>query len=226
MSSSPSSLTTPAPGREGSESPLHVSAFPYRDVSTSAAGRIDGPEGLTPGSDADDAVAHENRTRELGRQEGEAAARKNFVEQLARERSAIAAALASFATDRENYYQQVEGQIVQLALSIARHVLHRESQVDPLLLAGIVRVALDKIRGATDIVLSVNPIQAGDLRDYLTTQMPSDELPKIIEDSALEPGRCKLQTSMGVAELGIEVQFKEIERGLMDLLAVRPPPKP
>ena len=34
--------------------------------------------------------------------------------------------------------------------------------------------------------------------------------------------QCELRTSMGTAELGLEVQLKEIEQGLMDLLAARP----
>jgi flagellar biosynthesis/type III secretory pathway protein FliH len=52
--------------------------------------------------------------------------------------------------------------------------------------------------------------------------MKPGALPEIAEDPALPPGRCKLQTSMGVAELDIEIQLKEIERGLADLLAARP----
>jgi flagellar assembly protein FliH len=43
-----------------------------------------------------------------------------------------------------------------------------------------------------------------------------------VEDSALEPERCVLETSMGTAQLGVEVQLKEIEQGFMDLLAARP----
>ncbi len=45
---------------------------------------------------------------------------------------------------------------------------------------------------------------------------------QIIGDSSLEDGRCVLETSLGVAELGIDAQLKEIERGFFDLLAHRP----
>jgi hypothetical protein len=53
---------------------------------------------------------------------------------------------------------------VQLALSIARKVLHREAQVDPLLLMGIVRVALERIEGATGVTLAVHPEQVPEWR--------------------------------------------------------------
>ena len=56
-----------------------------------------------------------------------------------------------FTRDRASYFQKVEGEVVQLALGIARKILHREAQLDPLLLAGIVRVALEKIDGATGV---------------------------------------------------------------------------
>ena len=112
--------------------------------------------------------------------------------------------------------------MVQLALSIARKILHREAQVDPMLLAGIVRVALEKIEGATGVVLQVHPQHAADWRKYLALRMEPGDLPEIVEDPALPPDQCRLRTSMGTAELGMEVQLKEVERGLMDLLAARP----
>ena len=46
---------------------------------------------------------------------------------------------------------------MQLALAIARKILHREAQVDPLLLAGMVRVALEKIESHTKVSVRVHP---------------------------------------------------------------------
>ncbi len=131
-------------------------------------------------------------------------------------------AVGEFIGERAAYYQKVEAEVVQLALSIARKILHREAQVDPLLLAGIARVALEKIEGATRVTLLVHPQAAAGWRQYLALTMKPGDIPEIVEDPALPPDRCKLQTSMGVAELGIEVQLKEIEQGLTDLLAARP----
>ncbi|MFZ1158542.1 MAG: FliH/SctL family protein, partial [Candidatus Sulfotelmatobacter sp.] len=168
------------------------------------------------------AAAGQTRARELGREEGQAEARKSFDEQLARERAAIADALAQFTRDRGAYYTKLEKEVVQLSLAIARKILHREAQVDPLLLAGIVRVALEKIEGATGVALRVHPRVAADWQGYLASRMDPGDLPGIVEDPALEPERCVLETSMGSAQLGVEVQLKEIEQGFMDLLAARP----
>ena len=173
-------------------------------------------------SAAADAAARQALARAEGLQEGQAEAGKIFADQLARERNGLAAALAQFTRDRAAYYQQVEGEVVQLALSIARKILHREAQLDPLLLAGIVRVALEKIEGATGVVLRIHPQNAADWRHYLALHLEPSDLPEIVEDPAQAPDSCVLQTSMGTAVVGVEVQLKEIEQGLMDLLAARP----
>jgi flagellar assembly protein FliH len=167
-------------------------------------------------------VEREAQLRELGRQQGALECRAKFEEQLARERAAIAQALADFARERATYYQKIEAEAVQLALSIARKVLHREAQVDPMLLLGIVRAALERIEGATGVVLAVHPQQAAGWRNDLTAHMAAEALPQIVEDAALALEQCELRTSMGTAKLGLEVQLKEIEQGLMDLLAARP----
>jgi flagellar assembly protein FliH len=170
-----------------------------------------------------EAADRETRARELGRQEGEQQGRARFEEQLSLARAAVASAISQFAHERATYYQKLEEEVVQLALGIARQILHREAQVDPLLLAGIVRVALEKIEGATGVTLLLNPRNAADWRHYLSMRMEPADLPEIVEDAAIEPDRCTIRTSMGTAELGLEVQLKEIQQGLMDLLAARPP---
>ena len=227
MSTSPSrSLAASAPGEE----PIHreMQPFPYDSIPAGGSrhGISDGLDGglRAWGSDssAADAAARESQIRAQGRQEGLAEARKAFDEQLSRERASLTAAVAGFTHDRIVYFQKVEAEVVQLALSIARKILHREAQLDPMLLAAIVRVALDKIDGATALVLRVHPQHAAEWREYLALHMKSGKLPEITEDPTQRLDCCVLQTSMGTAVVGVEVQLKEIEQGLMDLLAARP----
>lgn len=220
MSSSPSRAPT-----RSAQDQVEVLPFAYGEVSANAG---------QPGSMTDirsayhgestglDAVERDSRARELGRKEGEMQGRANFEEQLARARAAVTAAISGFAHERATYYQKLEEEVVKLALRIARQILHREAQVDPLLLMGIVRVALEKIEGATGVVLGVPPQTSSDWRRYLASHMEPGELPEIVEDPAIAADRCAIRTSMGTAELGLDVQLKEIEQGLMDLMAARP----
>jgi flagellar biosynthesis/type III secretory pathway protein FliH len=231
MSSSPSRSVARSAPREP-DPVATFQPFPYDTIPPGAL-RAATMEGLSAFSAAglggpaahDSAVetaAREALVRTQGKQEGLNEARHSFDEQLGRERASLAAALAQFTRDRATYFQKVEGEVVQLALSIARRILHREAQLDPLLLAGMVRVALEKIDGATGVRLHINPRDAAEWRQYLTAHLDPAHLPEIIADPAQPPDRCTLETAMGTAAISMEVQLKEIEQGLMDLLAARP----
>jgi flagellar assembly protein FliH len=202
-----------------------VLPFPYSEVAALASPLVALPaEPAAPGvaESAGVLAAALAEAREMGRRQGGIESQAKFEEQLGRERLAVAKALSDFARERAIYYRKIEQEAVQLALSIARKVLHREAQVDPLLLMGILRVALERIEGATGVALVVHPQQAAVWRNYLVTRVGPGELPEIVEDPAMALEQCELRTSMGTAELGLEVQLKEIEQGLMDLLAARP----
>jgi flagellar assembly protein FliH len=113
---------------------------------------------------------------------------------------------------------------VQLAVGIARKILHRETQLDANALAGIVRVTLEKLDAGTSIHLYVPPAEAMDWRHYFARQAEGSRMPEVHEDPALPAGECRIETSLGSTEVGIETQLKEIETGLLDLLAERPEP--
>jgi flagellar assembly protein FliH len=223
----PSSLQTSS--ESGDTNSVHP--FPYDVIVPTTVRRLAnmqaaveglGIAGVSVTNSEDEAASRAAQAHAQGIQEGQTVARKSFDEQLARERAGVAAALAEFTRDRAAYFEKVEAEVVQLALSIARKILYREAQMDPLLLAGIVRVALEKIDGATGVRLRVHPQNASDWRRYFRTHLDPSDLPEIVEDPSQPPDCCMLETSMGAAAIGLEVQLKEIEQGLMDLLAARP----
>lgn len=194
--------------------------FPYDDAASQRSSAEHDADEISSVSSRE-LGARDAEIRSAARLEGESAARLRFEGDLAQERSRIAAALAEFARDRAEYWRAVEAEVVQLSLSIARKILHREAQVEPLVLAGLVRVALEKIDGATSVVLRVHPQRANEWRTFMQSRPDAAQVPEIREDPSQPPDRCSLETSMGRAELGLDVQLKEIELGLMDLLAAR-----
>jgi flagellar assembly protein FliH len=212
-----------SPAREPERTPekiFETIPFPY-----AAAGEARG-KGGQPGGDAAENVQREQAARQQGQREGEERARALFEEQLTKLRGMIGATIQDFARQRESYYEQVEAEVVQLALSIAHKILHRESQVDPLLLAALVRVALDKIEDRTKIKVRSHPQNVTEWRAYFAKNIDPQRQPELIEDDTMDRGRCVLDTALGATEMGVEVQLKEIERGLMDLLGKRPPVVP
>ena len=139
----------------------------------------------------------------------------------ARERARVAGVLQEFGAARERYFAGVEQEVVRLALGIAERVLHREAQIDPLLLAGVVRVALEQMAERSGVVLRV---AQGDAEEWKGVFQATEqtERPMVAEDARLERGDCVLETKMGTVELGVSVQLKEIEKGFFDLLNHRP----
>jgi len=158
----------------------------------------------------------EIQAREIGRHEGEAKAKAQYEESLRAERARIAEALESFRTERARYFEQVEYEVVQLALAIAKRVLRREAQVDPDLLTGLVRYTLEKLRDGTRVKLRVSPANLAAWR----MQFP-DHI-EVMGDASVEAGSCVVETEVGTTAVNVDTQLKEIENGLMDLLAQRP----
>jgi flagellar biosynthesis/type III secretory pathway protein FliH len=238
MSSSPSRAPAPAPmpakrADSGTMPALEASPFAYSEAVLRPGqhnfllrqqGVTRSADAGAPASGADDAT-REAQWRELGEKEG-VESRRRFEEQLAKERATVARAVADFAGERAAYYQKLEQEAVRLALGIARKILHREAQMYPLLLMGIVKVALEKIENATEVALLVPPQRAAEWRKFLASSMEPENMPEIVEDPSTPMDQCSLRTSMGVADLGMETQLREIEKGFMDLLAARPPSKP
>lgn len=150
------------------------------------------------------------------RQESEA----YFEERLLKERTQVSTTCNEFKIERQRYFLQVEGQVVRLALAIAARVLHREVKLDPMLLQGVVKVALAKVEDESGTTLRV-PLS--DLSSWQAL-MKAESQPHIVVsgDRTLFQGECVLETHIGRVELGIAVQLDEIEKGFFDLLEHRP----
>ena len=156
--------------------------------------------------------AHQN-----GFNEGLKEAEAKFRDALEIERSGLALSAAGFARARDRYFADVETEIVKLALAIAGRVLQREVSVDPIALAGVVRVALGKLGDTDGAVLYAAPVELERWRRALKNVNV-----RVEAGEALAPGDLQLKSNGGIADLGIEAQLAEIEHGFFDLLSKRP----
>jgi flagellar assembly protein FliH len=161
---------------------------------------------------------------EGARNEAKAEACREWAEELeervVKERVLVLTACEEFRKERIKYFAGVEAEVVKLALGIAARVLHREVKLDPLLLAGVVRVVLEKVAEGSTVVVRVPEDEADRWREVLADgQGRSLEL---MGDERLHGGDCVIDTSVGRVELGVNAQLAEIERGFFDLLQQRP----
>jgi len=210
--------------------PVPVSALQYRDMSPRKA-----RDGVADPVPVEEITRHQSpqelleaeiaariaRERAEAADEVEQRLRKEYEQKLAAAREPIAAMISSFEEERSHYYSQVEMEIVQLALAIAAKILHREAQVDPMLLSALVRLAVERMREGSSVTVRVSPAKGESWKQYFAS-IPSMVRVEVTEDPQLSDQDCVLETELGSANFGLDSQLKEVERGFFDLLALRP----
>jgi flagellar assembly protein FliH len=201
---------------ESSSLPSMRPQEPEREPEASAS-----DPGMTLITENDVAAAYEK-----GRQEGRLEAEQRFREQLtlasASERAKVSKIISEFQESSSEYYSKVEDQVVHLALGIAGKILHRESQVDPLLVAALVKLATENLKQGSKVQVYICSSEIDSWRRYFEQDGNGRVMIELLEDPSLSPGDCTVHSEVGIAALGISAQLKEIERGLFDLLAQRP----
>lgn len=177
-----------------------------------------GQQSISGASPSDQAA----KAYEKGRLEGENRARTEYERVIADVRSQVSGALKTFSIDRADYFSRVEAEVVRLSLSIARKILHRESQIDPLALTGVVHVALQKLSSDTRVRFRAHSDEVRFWNDYFRGAKDICLNVEVVGDPSLAQGECTLETDFGTTQISLETQLKEIEQGFLDLLEERP----
>jgi flagellar assembly protein FliH len=134
----------------------------------------------------------------------------------------IAGIAESFTATRSQYFRNVETEVVRLALGVAARVLHREAQMDPLLLRGPVRVALEELQQQAACVLEVPAESAEAWKRWLASGEAGTAKVQVRALEPAAPDHCRLEIDASTADLSTSSQLAEIERGFFDLLQHRP----
>lgn len=215
----------------GGPPPAPVTVLQYKDISMLAIREVAQPsephfikEEIKPAPAASisesDLAAQLEQARAEAARETEQRIRAEYEQKLVAARTPIADAIQRFSEERNEYYARVESEVVQLALAIAGKILHREAQVDPMLVAALVRIAIERMREGSNLTVRVSPAQAQDWKRYFTgigvTQV------EVAADVQVSEHDCILDTELGSANFGLDAQLKEVEQGFFDLLALRP----
>ncbi len=158
--------------------------------------------------------------RDRGREEASAAAREQFELALEGRRGEgvrqVSSLFANFAREQARYFEEIEPEIVRLALAIAARILRREAQTDPLLLTGAVRVALGQISASARVRLLVPPCELELWTEAMALLPNLPVKPAVASGEGMAAGDCRLESDLGSVDLGIAAQLVEIERHLFD----------
>jgi flagellar assembly protein FliH len=188
-------------------------------------GRGVGPVGNANSAEANlaDAGAWEQGLRDAhaaGFREGEAAGRSRAAAELQPVIERLSRTIQEIAGFRARMRREAEGDLLQLAMAIARRILHREIIVDPEAMHGLVLGALEKLQSQEIARVRVHPAHAAIVSECLRQQAAASPV-EVIPDPSREPGTVIFETERGNLDASVESQLREIERGLADRLATQ-----
>ena len=152
--------------------------------------------------------------RETGYREGEAAARNQIQPVLDK----LAQSIKEIGELRAKLRHEAESDLVKLALAIAKKILHRELSADPDSISGLIRVAVEKIRVQEILRVRIHPQHHPAVQQILARVSTGAPI-EIFADQKMQLGGVVVETTRGEFDASVDLQLREIERGLTDRLA-------
>jgi flagellar assembly protein FliH len=153
--------------------------------------------------------------------EGRRLAAAEASRELGRLTSAVSAALASAAEARTHILAQSHHQLVEVAVAMARHIVRRHAEYETTIVAAMADAAISRLQGAGSLRVCLNPhdhaqlVAAGDPKHASAAWTP---------DPSVEPGGCRIVSTFGEVDAGVEAQFAELSRALFDDADMAPAP--
>lgn len=108
----------------------------------------------------------------------------------------------------------VEADLVQLALSVARKIVGHEVSLGPEAVTRIMRQALDRVEHAGRITIKLNPADLellADIKPQLLSGLPEAGRAAFAIDEGIARGGCLIETDGGEVDARIERQFQVVE---------------
>lgn len=158
-------------------------------------------------ADTDRRNAHE-----AGRRQGDQEARAELQPVMER----LNASIAEILSMRSDLRRRAESDTVQLALLIAKRVLHRQLSVDESALSAIARVAFERLTRSESWTITVHPRFAPSVASVLPASQSGRV--QIKPDPDCAQGTLIIHSAEGVIDASVDTQLEEIERGLADRL--------
>ena len=156
--------------------------------------------------------------RRAAMQAVEATLRGKVEQQLKSIVPALKQAVQSVLDARQSWQRHWEQHALKLSTAIASRIVRREIQRVPLITVELVREALQLAKGNERITLRLNPTDHDTLKDHiakLTAEMNSLAETRVIADSAITPGGCRVETEFGSIDQQLEAQLSRITEELL-----------
>jgi flagellar assembly protein FliH len=177
---------------------------PERPLRAANPASAPSPAGATPA----DRDSVEREAFSQGYAQGERAGAEAAAARAEAVLQRLAQTIEELGTLRITLIRKTERQVVQLALAMARRIVHREITLDRELLTTMARVALDRLGTTTSTTIRLHP------EDYAATTglRKADESGhvQVVPDAAVRRGGCLIQSDFGLIDVGVDSQIQEL----------------
>lgn len=176
--------------------------------------------------EANKIVEQARREAEAIRQQAEAAGRRaaeEAIERILDEKvakqmktltPALQSAVAQIQEARQDWLRHWEAAAVDLAAGIAARLVRGELSRRPEITVAWVREALELVTGCGEIAIQLNPSDRQALErqvSQLSAAMHPTATVKLVDDSMIAPGGCRVVTEFGSVDMQIETQLERIK---------------
>jgi flagellar assembly protein FliH len=148
-----------------------------------------------------------------GREAGLATARAETQQALNKLHAQVArfeAAMNTLGEPLAQINEEVEQQLLSLAMTIARQLVRRELKTDPAQVIAIIRETVSLLPAAArDVRVHLHPDDAAVVRERLAATT-SDRAWSIVEDPVMTRGGCKVTTDTALIDARLETRLNEV----------------
>ncbi len=118
---------------------------------------------------------------------------------------------------RSTLYAQIEHEVVNLAIAVAKKIVHREIQVDRDIIQTLVRVALGHVSEKSSVTIHLNPTDYNYLLEQRAELSQSEGRDiSLLSDKSVERGGCLIQTDCGDIDARVQEEFREVEQAFFE----------
>lgn len=153
-----------------------------------------------------------------GRAEGLASVEREMRPQLQQLQARIErldAVINTLARPLQELDAEVEDQLVQLALTVARHLVRRELRIDPSQVIAIIRETVALLpASARDVRVHLHPEDAAVVREKLATPT-GERVWTIVEDPVMGRGGCRVTTDTAQIDARLETRIGTVVSALL-----------
>lgn len=155
--------------------------------------------------------------RELASKEGY----KNGLQEARADVAKLKEALAEFLNSKNDVYEHLSNDILEVALAVAKKIIKKEVLLDPEILKNVIGEVLDEVDiEEQKITLNVHPEDAAAARDFMPELLKANNLDArvvIIEDEEIQEGSCKVTTTNGIIDANFSTQLQIIQNAFRSL---------